>query len=262
MFTSEMIASLNELETSLYNYVSKNEDKVASMRIRDLANETHVSPSTILRFCQKLNCEGFSEFKVKIKLHLAETKKNSVNDIEESLMEFFERISRGNKLDQIKEAARLIAKSSNVMFIGTGNSGIVAEYGARYFASIGKFTTYIKDPYYPIHSNFLSDSVVIALSVSGETLTIVTHINQIKRQGIEVISITNNQSSTISKISDINIPYYVTQERFENEVESKFYVHTEEEYNYSDITTQVPVVYILESIAREVYKLSLEGEGK
>ncbi|RPK31423.1 MurR/RpiR family transcriptional regulator [Paenibacillus xylanexedens] len=257
MFTAEMIASLNELEISLYNYIIKNEDKVALMRIRDLANETHVSPSTIFRFCRKLNCEGFSEFKIKIKMHLAETKRKNINEIEESLMSFFERVSIGNMIDQIKDAASLISLSSNIMFIGTGNSGIMAEYGARYFASIGKFTTYIKDPYYPMHSEFLSNSVAIALSVSGETATIITHINQLKRQGIKVISITNKKSSTIPQISDVNIPYYVTQERFENTVDSKFYIHTEEQYNYSDITTQVPVVYILESIARQVYKLSL-----
>lgn len=257
MFTAEMIASLNELELSIYNYIIKHEDKVALMRIRELASETHVSPSTILRFCRKLNCEGFSEFKIKIKMHLAEKKKNDVNEIEESLMAFFERISIGNMLDQIKAAAQLISKSSNIMFIGTGSSGIMAEYGARYFASIGKYTTYIKDPFYPIHSSFLSNSVAIALSVSGETPTIVTHINQLKRQGINVVSITNKKSSTIPKISDVSIAYYVTQERFENTIESEFYIHTEEQYNYSDITTQVPVVYILESIAREVYKLSL-----
>ena len=50
MFTREAIASFNELECSLYGYISKNAEKVAYMRIRELADETHVSTSTILRF--------------------------------------------------------------------------------------------------------------------------------------------------------------------------------------------------------------------
>jgi DNA-binding MurR/RpiR family transcriptional regulator len=41
-------------------------------------------------------------------------------------------------------------------------------------------------------------------------------------------------------MSDLNIPYYVTEEFFEE----------------ANITTQVPVVYILESMAREIYKLN------
>ncbi|MCM3160687.1 hypothetical protein [Metabacillus litoralis] len=48
------------------------------MRIRNLADETHVSTSTIMRFCKKLNCEGFSELKVKQKLVIDE-KKDTTN---------------------------------------------------------------------------------------------------------------------------------------------------------------------------------------
>lgn len=43
MFTHEIIASFNELETSLYNYICQNGEKVVYMRIRELADETHVS---------------------------------------------------------------------------------------------------------------------------------------------------------------------------------------------------------------------------
>ncbi len=75
MFTHEMIASFNELETSLYNYISQNSEKVVYMRIRELANETHVSTASILRFCKKINCEGFSEFKVKLKMYAEANKK-------------------------------------------------------------------------------------------------------------------------------------------------------------------------------------------
>ena len=67
MFSYNRIQSLNELELSLYNYIMKNSEKVIYMRIREVANEAHVSTTTILRFCKKLDCEGFSEFKIKFK---------------------------------------------------------------------------------------------------------------------------------------------------------------------------------------------------
>ncbi|GAA3331490.1 hypothetical protein GCM10020331_088280 [Ectobacillus funiculus] len=47
MFPSEILATFNELEYSLYNYVIANGDKVIYMRIRDLADQAHVSTSTI-----------------------------------------------------------------------------------------------------------------------------------------------------------------------------------------------------------------------
>ncbi|MCM2533238.1 MurR/RpiR family transcriptional regulator [Neobacillus pocheonensis] len=240
MFSNDIIASLNDLETSLYNYICQNSDKVAYMRIRELADETHVSTATILRFCRKLNCEGFSEFKVKLKMHLEENKRTIIKSSQHSVVEFFERTLKGDIEEKIREAANLVAKADNVIFIGIGSSGILAEYGARYFSSLGKFSLYIKDPHFPIHSNLMFNSVTIALSVSGENNFTVTHLNKLKQERSKIISITNNKLSTIAKISDINIPYYVTEEFFEE----------------ANITTQVPVVYILESMAREIHKLN------
>lgn len=72
MFTNEVITTFNDLEMLLYKYIMENREKVVYMRIRDLADEAHVSTSTIMRFCRKLNCEGFSEFKVKLKLLIDE----------------------------------------------------------------------------------------------------------------------------------------------------------------------------------------------
>ena len=240
MFTHDIIASFNELETSLYNYICQNGEKVAYMRIRELADETHVSTATILRFCRKLNCEGFSEFKVMLKIHLGENKKTILKSSEYSVAEFFERTLKGDIEEKIRKAANLVTEAESVIFIGIGSSGILAEYGARYFSSLGTFSMYIKDPLFPIHSQLRHNSVTIALSVSGENNFTVTHLNQLKQEGNKVISITNNKHSTIAKISDINIPYYVTEEWFEN----------------ANITTQIPVMYILETMAREIYKLN------
>ncbi|MGG3560057.1 MurR/RpiR family transcriptional regulator [Neobacillus rhizosphaerae] len=240
MFSNEVIASFNELEASLYNYICQNGDKVAYMRIRELADETHVSTATILRFCRKVNCEGFSEFKVKLKIHLEGNKKTVIKSAHHSVVEFFERTLKGDLEGKIKQAASLVNTAENVIFIGIGSSGILAEYGARYFSSLGKFSLYIKDPHFPIHTKLRNDSVTIALSVSGENNFTVTHLNQLKQEGSKIISITNNRLSTIAKISDINIPYFVTEEFVEE----------------ANITTQVPVVYILESMAREIHKLN------
>lgn len=243
MFPSDVIASFNELETSLYDYICKNGEKVIYMRIRDLADETHVSTSTILRFCRKINCEGFSEFKVKLKMYLDENKDIKVKSSQYAVTEFFERTLNGNLDAAIREAASLIVESDNLIFIGSGSSGILAEYGARYFSSLGKFSMYVKDPYMPIHANFLENCTTIALSVNGENTFTISHIDQLKQKGSKIISITNNKHCTIGKMSDVNISYYVTEEWFQ----------------HSNITTQVPVVYILEETAREIQKLSQES---
>jgi DNA-binding MurR/RpiR family transcriptional regulator len=142
------------------------------------------------------------------------------------------------------DAASLIVQSDNLIFIGSGSSGILAEYGARYFSSLGKFSMYVKDPYIPIHANYLQNSTTIALSVSGENRFTVSHLNELKQKGSNIISITNNKHCTIANMADINISYYVT----------------EEWYKKSNITTQIPVVYILEETARKMQKLTEQSE--
>ncbi|MFC4402197.1 MurR/RpiR family transcriptional regulator [Gracilibacillus xinjiangensis] len=237
MFTHEMIASFNQLETDLYNYISQNTEKAAYMRIRELADETHVSTATILRFCRKVGCAGFTEFKIMLKMGLEDKKKTVIKSPQHSITEFFERTLNNRELEgNLEEAASAISEAENVVFIGMGSSGILAEYGARYFSASGKFSLYIKDPHFPIHKKFQDSSITVVLSVSGDNPFTITQINQLKQEGSKVISITNNRLSTIAKISDINIAYYVTEERYQS----------------ANITTQVPVIYILEAIARKI----------
>jgi len=91
-----------------------------------------------------------------------------------------------------------------------------------------------------VHANYLHNSITIALSVSGEGNFTISYINQLKQQGSKILSITNNKQSTVAKLADINISYYVTEEFVE----------------HSNITTQIPVIYILEETARQMYELS------
>ena len=38
-------------------------EAVLQMSVRELAEKTYVSTASIIRFCQKMGCDGFVEFK-------------------------------------------------------------------------------------------------------------------------------------------------------------------------------------------------------
>lgn len=67
IFTYEQISKLNDTELIVYNYIVKNVGLVLKMNIRELAAQSHVSTATITRFCHKLDCDGFVEFKIELK---------------------------------------------------------------------------------------------------------------------------------------------------------------------------------------------------
>ena len=243
MFNYEIIQSLNDLELSLYRYIMKNSEKVIYMRIRELADEAHISTTTILRFCKKVNCQGYSEFKVKLKMNIEKNESNKVNNDTSIIIDFFKKLDNSELDKKLNTLCDLIKEASNVIFIGAGTSGVLCKYAARYFSSIGKFTMYIDDPYFPRNYKVYEDSIIIAISVSGETPTVIDHISNLKRENSTIVSITNSENCTISKISDLNISYYVQQEKI----------------GISDITTQIPVLYMIESIGKRLHNKFLEN---
>ena len=78
---------------------------------------------------------------------------------------------------------------------------------------------------------------MIVLSESGmttQTLYIASHLQQ---RGCPLISVTNNANSVLAKMADCNISYHVT-ERMVND---------------RNVTTQIPVLYIIEALTKRLY---------
>ena len=73
MFTHKAIAELNATELMVYTYVSKHKNQVMYMTIRELAEAAGVSTTTVLRFCKKMGCDGYSEFRIRFKLYTEQT---------------------------------------------------------------------------------------------------------------------------------------------------------------------------------------------
>ena len=81
-------------------------ENVLKMSIRTLASNTFVSTATIVRFCQKFDCEGFSEFKVKLKMFYEGTMLPTTDDEVDVLLDFFEY----TRSDDFKNAIQTFVK--------------------------------------------------------------------------------------------------------------------------------------------------------
>jgi DNA-binding MurR/RpiR family transcriptional regulator len=237
MFLVEQIQSLNDLELEVYRFIMGNRDRVSHMRIRELADESHVSTSTVLRFCKKMGYSGFTEFRVVFKQYLNTEKDAKINTDVSEIIDFLKKSSALEFEKKLDEMVQIIAKARRIIFVGSGMSGIVAKYGARYFSSIGKFSLSVDEPHYPTEGKFFENALVIICSVSGESNDTITHLNRFKEENCTILSITNSENSTIAKISDYNIAYYTTYIRIKN----------------YDITTQIPAMSIIERIGRKLF---------
>jgi len=239
MFSHSVIASLNNLEMMVYNYAIKNRDKVTYMTIRELADAAGVSTTTVLRFCRKLNCEGYSEFRLRFKLYLENNEPQQANFGASEIISFFRSVNNEEFDCLLAQAVDIILSSERIIFVGAGTSGSLAKYGARFFSNIGKFSNHIDDPYFPVTNDMAKNALAIVLSVSGETEEILRFASQFSLHNCKVLSITSHEHSRLAKLADFNLSWHVPQTRIGG---------------VYDITTQIPVIYILESLGRKLAK--------
>ncbi len=239
MFTHSAVASLNNLEMMVYNFVVKNRDKVMYMTIRELADAAGVSTTTVLRFCRKLNCEGYSEFRVRFKLYLEQNEPQQANFGASEIISFFRSVNNEEFDALLEKAVEIILESERIIFVGAGTSGALAKYGARFFSNVGKFSNHIDDPYFPVTNDMAKNALAIVLSVSGETKEILRFASQFSLHRCKVLSVTSHENSSLAKLADFNLSWHVPQTRIAG---------------VYDITTQIPVIYILETLGRKLAK--------
>ncbi|QNO14055.1 MurR/RpiR family transcriptional regulator [Alkalicella caledoniensis] len=235
---------LNDLEFDVYSTILTLNENVIGMKIRRLAAEAHVSTTVVLNFCKKMDCNGWTAFKIKYGEYLRNNNK-SITTTTEPILNYFEMYEQDEeKQKELDDIVRLICKSRKVIFIGAGPSGVLAKYGALYLSSMGKPTQYIDSPYYSIPEEDCKETIVIALSVSGETVSVINRLSRFKSLQATLISFTNSDNNTISKMVDIPVKYYVPQEEF-NIVEKTEQIHV-------TMTTQIPVLHLIETISKKI----------
>lgn len=237
----EQICKLNESELLVYNYVTTHIEQIKEMNIRALSKAIGVSTTTVLRFCNKVGCAGYKEFKYKL---LKTEDKPSKNDEKPyfitSVIQVLEHMVNNQELKQkIEQGAKLCAYAHQVIFIGMGASRTLGEYGVRLFSSVGITSYIIIDPLYSAPTKSMEDTIVMALSVTGETHGTIALVDAYKKKGAYIMSMTNTDKCTLARISDMNFSYYMS-----------FYITKMQEKR---VATQIPVVYLLEALSYKVH---------
>lgn len=240
MFNQENVKLLTNTELKVYEYLVQHTQKVIRMSVREIASETHVSPATVTRTISKLGFENIWECKLHLKEMDNRKHNKKVFETSEIVEEFFSRSMQSEYEEKIQSAVELIANSEVALFFGIGTSGLIAAYAARQFSNLGQSTFHIQDAYYPFHliSKQYTNTVAIVCSVSGETDITLRKVGDLKSLGSKIISITNSSTNSLARQSDINLAYHLTPEYVDDEV---------------NVTSQLPVVFLIETLARRNY---------
>lgn len=233
------LSSLSDVEMTIYRYVMENSDKVVYMRVRDIAENAHVANSSVMRFIHKLGFNSFPEFKAYFR---------NIEDNDNDQPADFSFVNESNFPSDIKSrinmVADLIYQSDNIITIGLGDSSFLAEYAARKMAALGYNSEAVVDPFYPLKSklNNTSNTTIICFSVSGKTTEMIEMLNTfINDEDVTLVAVTGNSSSSIATMSRYVLSYIEPEYRIQS---------------YYDMSSQVPVMYIVELLVHILANLA------
>lgn len=201
-FTYSQVESLNETEAYVYNYVVKNTKKVLNESIRELANDTHVSTATIMHFCKKMGCEGFTELKYRLKEseEMQETKEDNVAD---QFGYFIEKIKSSDYLDSIHRAAEIIKQSDLILTLGIGTTGDFAKYTSRLLSGVGYCCYGVDGAAYPVQRVAEGhQEVIIAFYERIQKKLLFEEIYRYKNKNYMIIMFSNNNMGSMEHLCD------------------------------------------------------------
>lgn len=243
LFDLNKLRDATETDLHIANYITNHESSVAFMRVRELAEKTHVSPATIVRFTQKMGFESFPELRLAIKQKIAHTEthlpQQNTNDFYLENTYFPEDFHR--KIDDLVDQLNQV---DVVHCLGTGSSSAMAQYaqqrlsslGYQSFASIAAFIPYLAAK--REQSTNEKKEICLLFSVSGETPDLIHLSKGLKKTAITSVSITNKEVNTLTTLCDFSLTYDTPSIRHSYVV---------------DMSTQLPVVYIIETLVNQLY---------
>ncbi|MGO1492396.1 MAG: MurR/RpiR family transcriptional regulator [Ruoffia tabacinasalis] len=236
--------SLSETERAIHHYMSSNSDKIPFMRVRDIANESHTSSSSVMRFIRKVGYDSYTEFRTHFKS--SEVEKNelfvSKNYLDDS--------NFPNDFEtRILTIAEQVQSCENIIFFGIGSSGTMCEYAARRLAILGYNTYAMTDPTFPIFSKLrnTTENIIFVLSITGMTTEILEMVNGFKNNlDYKIVAITANADSNLALMSDYVLDYRVPFVRLKQ---------------HEDLTSQIPSLYIIEVLSDALLNLNNEDSN-
>ncbi len=200
----------------------------------DLANHVHVSTATVIRFCKKLGCSGFTELKYKLRESLAiETYEHSIQ--QSTFGDFTKHIQSDEYASDIQKAVELIKNADSLFVLGLSPFNGVAQFLAHSFSYLGYYCTAIEDKFCHV-PKVLEDQSAVILIVYDEIVEkeLFEELEKYKAKNYKVIMITSTDIGVMKYLCD-HIIYA-----------SNGYLKME------NIVSGIPVQYTFERIMKEL----------
>ncbi|MBL8329922.1 MAG: SIS domain-containing protein [Rubrivivax sp.] len=185
----------------------------ATLPVGELAERSHVSKPTVVRFCRSVGYDGLADFKLKLAgsvnegvpfVHRAVDEDDKAGDITVKVIDNavaallrYRNAAAGQSIERAIAALVQAGRDGRrIDFYGVGNSGIVAQDAQHKFFRLGVRATAVCDGHVQVMSATMLDSgdCAVIISNSGRSKDLLDVADIARRKGATVIVITASGS--------------------------------------------------------------------
>lgn len=220
---------MSTAEGAIARYICANPEEAAHMTVRQLAEKTFSSPSSVVRMCRFVGFEGYRDFRQELLLDvhaLGETGSHTEAELDgtATVPEIIASITQRNiqciedtryLLDEkeVEACVELIRRARNILLFGLGASLCVARDTYLKFLRVDK-PCVLNDDW---HSQLLQarnakpEDVGLVFSYSGQTEEVIRCMEALKENGTPCIAVTRAVPSPVARLADHQL-YIATNE--------------------------------------------------
>jgi DNA-binding MurR/RpiR family transcriptional regulator len=206
---------LTAKEQAIADYIFKNKE-VVYQSITEFVSRSKVGYGSVVRFCKRLGCAGFQEFKIKLAQDLALHKAGSDfrTDAEKWTPAMAEEACRDIRNTarilsekELERAAKAVLSARHILSVGAGAALIIAKELEYRFCRYGLPAVAMAESHLQNMraATLTSDDAIVLVSFSGSTKDVLRSGELARKAGATLICLTNFAESPISAISDIRL---------------------------------------------------------
>ncbi len=211
---------LTEREESIRKFILEEPERLYDLSARELGEATFSSAAAVTRFCKKIGCKGYPDFRLRFLNEIqngyefqenklsTERRENTASVMEKvanATINGIKTTQKDNSIDQIAKAAKLIHDYNYLDFYANGLNARFAEYARFRFAICGKVCNIYDDSNLQIRRTLFPKEghLSIFISQTGENKQLIELIKLQKARKYKIIVITKSKNTTIAKYADL-----------------------------------------------------------
>ena len=201
---------MSTVERKIAEAILGDAKKFTEFSLQELSNKLGVSQGSIVNFANKYAGGGFPALKLAVAVS-ASADKRVENGVQGVLGELTDNVSTAfkntvalNGEPVLRSVADKIINAKKVEIYGVYRSAVVATDFYYQLLQMGIAANFVSDVLTCAVSASLldKDSVVVAISSSGETKDVIDAVKLAKSNSVPVVCITANKNSPLAKLSD------------------------------------------------------------